>query len=399
MHVKLWANEICDYLSSRNTTGQGVPIVAQYAQRTCSECGFQDIQPRMIAKKVRHESVVKEKPSAGDWLMLAIGKDSEMKRAWRKIVTPDKYVHRSSETIFLCEDCAGGRGTAAGRGKSQTLQKQVTEKRDLARRAEIAAAKISEIDHQIGEISHDVIGFTNSVKAHATGLWKSRIPQIISDGVNIRTLSKAYKTASVLRDLAGFDPAFVEQFQLDAIERKLNGLSLVATSINQKDPKLMFEAAPKTYFTGAPGPVVASPGRQFLRAVLVVLTAISLLLSVTLVLATIEDISLTSFVLVSGMLITGILYWLQQSAAGRAPLAYETGLDTWVKLEKRLAAKIEKTFRDLEKEVRRYCAQSFDPKDVRRYCESLSMLKKLEEQKQGYIQDVLNYEQTALDRG
>ena len=79
-----------------------------YTRRTCSKCGYRDIQPNMRKRTVTYESGSSESGvSKRTWLGVFFGDNASARAVKRNWFNSSKRKYYRNRNVWMCKKCAG----------------------------------------------------------------------------------------------------------------------------------------------------------------------------------------------------------------------------------------------------------------------------------------------------
>ena len=89
-----------------------------YTRRTCSKCGYRDIQPNMRKRTLTYESGSSESGvSKRTWLGVFLGDKSSGRAVKRNWFNSSKRKYYRNRNVWMCKKCAGKEDASAKRQK------------------------------------------------------------------------------------------------------------------------------------------------------------------------------------------------------------------------------------------------------------------------------------------
>lgn len=89
-----------------------------YTRRTCSKCGYRDIQPNMRKRTVTYQSGSSESGvSKRTWLGVFFGDNASARAVKRNWFNSSKRKYYRNRNVWMCKKCAGNEDASAKRQK------------------------------------------------------------------------------------------------------------------------------------------------------------------------------------------------------------------------------------------------------------------------------------------
>lgn len=112
-----------------------------YTRRTCNQCGYKDIQPRMVQREITYESG-RSKRSVGATTVLGamLGDDKSARAVTESILNTQGRKYYRKKLIWLCGECSGVAANERKAAEDAVKKEQLARDLEVRRKASLEAA-------------------------------------------------------------------------------------------------------------------------------------------------------------------------------------------------------------------------------------------------------------------